>query len=245
MKKLIFTIFYLFLISGCSKNEADQEFTEPTTTTIFYSVLTGQHIYAPLKKGKSEYILKTDNPKIVAFEYLEDIEAVSISTLDCGEASITATYANNDTIAIIKIFVNYWESKKIEEIGKSETLSPEVFVESKDTETKQLIEKELWNYIDQRKGSLYSFDGDTKQFTIEITQLGEKHQGTYRWSIDSLTLSYNDTIEKYAFQMFPRRDYYKIHADKTEEYQSKYPKASITSVKISRIWYDSDKLHIQ
>ena len=170
---------------------------------------------------------------------------VSISTLDCGEASITATYTNNDTIAVIKVFVNYWEGKKIEEIGKSETLSPEVLVESKDTETKQLIEKELWNYIDQRKGSLYSFDGDTKQFTIEITQLGEKHQGTYRWSIDSLTLSYNDTIEKYAFQMFPRRDYYKIQADKTEEYQSKYPKASITSVKISRIWYDSDKLHIQ
>ena len=82
MGKLIFTTFCLFILFGCSKNEADQKIAEPTTTTISYSVLAGQHIYAPLKKGNSEYILKTDNPNIVTFEYLEDIEAVSISTLE-------------------------------------------------------------------------------------------------------------------------------------------------------------------
>ena len=245
MGKLIFTTFCLFILFGCSKNEADQKIAEPTTTTISYSVLAGQHIYAPLKKGNSEYILKTDNPNIVTFEYLEDIEAVSISTLDCGKASITVTDANNDTIAIIKISANYWGSKEIEEIGQSETVKPEVLVVSKDMETKLLIEKELWNYINQRNGTLYSFDGKTKEFTINITQLGERYQGTYCWSIDSLVLNYNNMTEKYGFQIIQGRDYYKIQADKTKEYQSIYPKAGITSVKISRIWYDSGKLHIQ
>lgn len=243
MKKIIFTTFCLFILSGCSKNEVDQGFAEPDT--ISYNVLAGQHIFAPLKKGDSEYILKTDNPNIVAFEYLEDIEAVSISTLDCGKASITVTDANNDTIAIIKVSANYWGSKEIEEIGKSETLKPEVLVESQNMETKLLIEKELWSYINQRKGTLYSFDKNTKEFTINITQLGERYQGTYCWSIDSLTLNYNNTTEKYAFHMIPGRDYYKIQTDKTKEYQSIYPKAGITSVKINRIWYDSGKLHIQ
>lgn len=234
----------VFLLSCSEKEtiEAEKEIKKPETT--LYAVIVGQQLKLPLEKGTSDYTLKTDNQDILSFEYFPDKEMVSIKTLQCGKASIFVINEINDTIKIIKVWPQYLGSTEIEEWGKSPTLSPEVLVESKDTQVKQLIEDELWNYINMRKGAKYIFENQTQIFKMDVPLLNEQYQGTYSWSADSLILNYNNITEKYGSTIIRGEDYYIIQADKTKEYQSVYPQAGITSVKIRRIWYDNGKLHI-
>ncbi len=114
----------------------------------------------------------------------------------------------------------------------------EVIVEAKDAEKKLLIENELWEYVKQRQRTLYTFDGETKEFTMDIAQSGVKYKGTYSCNMDSLILKYDNTTERYGFQIAVGRVSYIIKADKTKEYQLLYPNAGITSVKVNRVWYN-------
>lgn len=99
-----------------------------------------------------------------------------------------------------------------------------------------LIEKGVGNF----SNTLYTFDAETKIFTINNPRTGEKYQGSYDWNIDSLTLKYNDMTEKYGFKIATGRHHYLLWADKTEEYRLRYPDAGITSVRVKKIWYDYD-----
>lgn len=90
----------------------------------------------------------------------------------------------------------------------------------------------------QKSKTKYTFDSDTKEFTMNNPRQEQMIEGTFDWSIDSLILKYNDVTEKYGFKIATGRICYVIQADKTEEYQLLYPDAGITSVKVKRIWYD-------
>ncbi len=243
MKNIILIILSLLFLLSCTDKEDEIKIVRPKTT--LYSVIVGQQLKLAIEKGTNDYTLNTDNRDILSFEYFQDKEMVAIKTLQCGEASIFVTDTMSDTILIIKVSAHYIGSTEIEEWGKSAILSPEVIVECKDSHVKQLIEDELWNYVNLREGTKYSFNNKTKEFKMNITQLTEQYEGTYSWSIDSLILNYNNITEKYASTIILQKDIYIIQADKTKEYQLLYPQAEITSVKVSRIWYDKGKLHIQ
>ena len=66
------------------------------------------------------------------------------------------------------------------------------------------------------------------------------YEGTYQWDLTSLTLTCNGKTTKYGFG-FARGitiHGYVIQADKTQEYQQRYPDAGITEVKVNHIWKD-------
>ncbi len=238
MKKLAFIICSLLLICSCSDKQTDPQPKEPSKT--YFEPLVGEKFYASFDAEEDDYTLKIDNPEIISWEYTKHKGVIRIKALSSGNASISVTDANDNTIAIIGVWAHYFGSSNIEEITMhpDPNVKSEVIVEAKDAEKKLLIENELWEYVKQRQRTLYTFDGETKEFTMDIAQSGAKYKGTYSCNIDSLILKYENITEKYGFQIAAGRVSYIIKADKTKEYQLLYPNAGVTSVKVNRVWYD-------
>ena len=79
----------------------------------------------------------------------------------------------------------------------------------------------------------------TKKFTMKTTS-GISNEGIYEWDITSLTLMYDDKVERYGFKLAIGTEYeYIIQVDRTPKYQLKYPDAGITEVTVNRAWKDN------
>lgn len=236
MKHIIYTINFLLLFCCCSKKDTTLETIEPES--ISYSAYIGEtcNLFIDLKANK--YTVRNNNPGIASWSYIEKSDAISIKLEADGEGTIDILDANNNIKNIIHIYAFYFNADKIEESDMHPTEKAEVTVEVIDSDVKSLIEKQLWKEIEQKRGTFYSFKSDTKVFTMSYPQTTEKLQGTYKWSIDSLTLNYQNTIEKYGFKIATGRRCYLISSDKTKEYQLLFPNAGIKVVRTQTIWYD-------
>ncbi|MCS2890489.1 hypothetical protein [Parabacteroides faecis] len=238
MKKGIFIIYSLFVFCCCSEKETIQDPINPDVTS--FSGLVGEKFYVFIEMRANGYSLKNNDPQIISWEYIEKDDAICIYALNDGIGSIDVQDTEGNIKSIISVSAYDFGSSNIEEIAMHPTEKSSVFVEANDKNISKLIEDELWTEIKQKKKTLYSFNKETKEFTMNIPLLEQTFCGTFNWSIDSLTLKYNDITEKYSFQVATGRLCYIIRADKTKEYQLLYPDAGITSVKVKRIWYDWD-----
>lgn len=238
MKKGIFIIYSLLVFCSCSEKEVIQETINPDV--ISFSGFVGERFYAFVEMKANGYKLKNNNPQIVTWDYIEKDDAICIYAINTGIGTIDVLDIEGNTRSIISVSACDFGSSNIEEISMHPTEKSEVFVEANDVDVKQLIESELEEDIRQKHRTLYTFDKKTKGFTMNIPQQNQMFQGTFDWSIDSLTLKYNNVTEKFGFQVATGRVCYIIRADKTKEYQLLYPAAGITSVKVKRIWYDWD-----
>ena len=237
MKKGIFIIYSLLAFCCCAEKEIIQE-TLPDVTS--FAGFVGEKFYIFIEMKANGYKLKNNNPQIVSWEYIENDDAICVYAINTGIGSIDVLGVDGNIRSIISVSACDFGSSNIEEISMHLTEKSGMFVEANDAEIKQLIEDELEEDIRKKHRTLYTFDKKTKEFTMNIPQQEQTFQGTFDWSIDSLTLKYNNVTEKYGFQVATGRVCYIIRADKTKEYQYLYPSAGITCVKVKRIWYDWD-----
>lgn len=236
MKHILYIIYFLLLFCCCSEKETTQETVEPES--ISYSAYIGEKCDLFIELKTNNYTLRNNNPEIVSWSYIEKLDAVSIKLEAEGEGTIDVLDVNDNTKIIIHVHSFYFQANKIEELDMHPTERSEVIVEATDLEVKSSIEKKLWEEINRKKGTFYTFNSNTKEFTMSNPQTTEKFQGFYKWSIDSLILNYNNTTEKYGFKIATGRLCYIISSDKTKEYQLLFPSSGITAVRTKRIWYD-------
>ena len=78
---------------------------------------------------------------------------------------------------------------------------PEVRVEAQDTQTKQNIEKELMQELKNRNGTRYTFDNQTRLFTMTFPDGRKGYEGTYKCRVDSLIMQTQSIIKKYGYEV--------------------------------------------
>lgn len=238
MKYTLFFIYAIFLFCSCSEQEVVPEIAKPEL--IYFYGFIGEKNYAFIDMKANNYTLKIDDPEAISWKYIEKSDAVEINTSKGGSFSIDVLDKDGNVKIVISIYAFYLRSKHIEEISNHPTERIEIIVNVENNDIKKIIEDELREDLQQKDNTLYTFDAETKIFTINNPRTGEKYQGSYDWNIDSLTLKYNDMTEKYGFKIATGRHHYLLWADKTEEYRLRYPDAGITSVRVKKIWYDYD-----
>lgn len=240
MKEKIFIISIILLLYSCSKEgAAEQSVIKPQYTNFEYFV--GQEDFASFDATDENYTLNLNNPNIISWEYTKNKGVIRIKALNSGEASIKVTNTNGNVIAVFHVLVRYFGSKDIWETDEiSMDAKNNISIIAEDEEVKQSIEEELWEYVNSMKGTVYTFDDDTKKFTMDVKKLEQKHKGTYSCNGDSLNLNYEGITENYAFKIVAGVIYI-LKIDKTEKYRVLYPNAGISSVIVERVWYDKDR----
>lgn len=236
MRIIIFSILCLALsIFSCTKSDNDQTTGgTPQTKIIRLPGLVGEGFYVSIESEISQCTLELSEPEVASAKLIKDKKAVHVKMLNIGETSITVVNSEGNKIAIIYVRASYF-SGQLEEWRRVENIESEIIVEATDSQIKQSIHNELSKELELKLGTKYTFDADTKKFTMDIEQTAKKYRGVYAWNIDSLFLKYDDTVEKYSFDHCGSY-YYVIEANKTKEYQLKYPQAGITDIRIKRVW---------
>lgn len=149
---------------------------------------------------------------------------------------------NNKIVCEIYVYVIYFNSSEIINWGipfEGHPGSPGIIIKAIDLRIPPEIEVELREKEKPFIGATYTFNQETKKFTME-TDSGIFKEGTYEWNITSLTLMYDNKTEKFGFKFATGMSYgYILQSDKTVEYQQRYPDAGITEVKVNYIWKDN------
>lgn len=100
-----------------------------------------------------------------------------------------------------------WGSKDVEvENGAHPYVKPEVRVEAQDTQTKQNIEKELMQELKNRNGTRYTFDNQTRLFTMTFPDGRKGYEGTYKCRVDSLIMQTQSIIKKAIIYYFTQQN---------------------------------------
>ncbi len=175
-----------------------------------------------------------------------DEMSVCITTYKSGSTMIRLIDTDNNKIACeISVYVKYFNSPEIVNWGiplKGNPDYPGVIIKAVDLRIPPEIEVELREKEKPFIGATYTFNQETKKFTME-TDSGIFREGTYEWNITSLTLMYDDKTEKFGFKFATGISLvgygYILQSDKTSEYQQRYPDAGITEVKVNYIWKDN------
>lgn len=235
-------IAYLFLFSyGCSEEQPYEP--EKKYVSVWPEYTEYVRIEADLTHGN--YTLKSDNQEIATAIICDDKTSVCITTHKSGATMIRLIDTDNDKIVCeVSVSVKYFGSSKIIDWGIPLEGSPGVIVKAKDIEIQKKIEGEL--QVEGRSfiGTTYTFNRETNRFTMK-TLSGIFREGFYEWDITSLTLRYDDRVEKYDFNLATGMKYgYFIQADKTKKYQFKYPDAGITEVKVKHVWQDKGIIEV-
>lgn len=187
------------------------------------------------------------DPEKLKTEYfgIEHFGVVCIFPLCEGESSIHVLDKNNKLVKIIKIQTTMWGSKDVEvENGAHPYVKPEVRVEAQDTQTKQNIEKELMQELKNRNGTRYTFDNQTRLFTMTFPDGRKGYEGTYKCRVDSLIMQTQSIIKKYGYEVSYKNKFLIIREDRTEEFCQRYPDSGVTSVTTQEIWRDYSILDI-
>ena len=236
MKRIVFIISVLLLLCSCSnEEEVEQSVMEPEYDA--FECIVGQKFFASCKAEGKDYAISLDHPDIISWEPTKNKGVIRIKALNIGKASIKITVGNDSVVAVIDVSVRYFDSKEIWETGEApQDVKNKVVVTAEDSSVKQRIEKELWEGVNNMRGTTYAFDGDTKKFTMNVN--GQQHEGVYRCNGDSLVLNYEGMTENYAFKMVGGLTIYILTADRTEEFRGLYPNAGISSVIVERVWRD-------
>ena len=112
-----------------------------------------------------------------------------------------------------------WGSKDVEvENGAHPYVKPEVRVEAQDTQTKQNIEKELMQELKNRNGTRYTFDNQTRLFTMTFPDGRKGYEGTYKCRVDSLIMQTQSINKKIWIRSELQNKFLIIREDRTEEF---------------------------
>ena len=235
-------IVWLFM-SLCSCSEEQPYEPEQKAITLW----TGETGYVNIESDVTHcnYTLNTHNQEIVSATVHDEKKSVYIIAHKPGKTTIQLVDTDNNKILCeIAATINHFGSPEITEWGipqDGQPGSPGIIVKAKDTDIQKKIEHELRTESLVFVFAIYSFDWNTK-FTL-TTESGLFYEGTYEWDFTSLTLRYDNKVEKYGFKFSDEMiNGYVIQANKTEEYQQRYPDAGITEVKVNRVWHNSGKI---
>ncbi len=244
MKNPINYLLTLFiLLYSCSGSDATTQLPDEDPEYHTIQGWVGEKFSVGIFSPSDSYHIEVKNPDI-ATGIVSDKGMVQINTVSPGSTHIQVYNSADKVIALISIDVVYFGGKNIEEIDMHPTEKSNVTVDALDQNVKSIIEDELWTEIAFRKSTKYTFDVNTNQFTMYIPQSDKNYQGKYKWTLDSLTLIYDDVIEEYGFEIAIGRVCYLLKTDKTPYYQSLYPEAGITNVSQVRLLYDYDRVGI-
>ena len=226
-----FLLFVLLLASsyGCSEEQPYE--VEKESVSIWEG--DTRHVIIETDLTEHNYKLESENQEI-ATATLDEM-GVCIATYKSGSTMIRLIDTDNKKIACeIYVYVKYFNSPEIINWGiplKGNPDYPGVIIKAVDLKIPPEIEVELREKEKPFIGATYTFNQETKKFTME-TDSGIFKEGTYEWNITSLTLMYDNKTEKFGFKFATGMSYgYILQSDKTVEYQQRYPDAGITEVK--------------
>lgn len=238
MRFAIFLLIASLFISfyGCSKEEP----YEPEKKSI--SIWEGETSHISIETDLTRYncTLQSDNQEIAT----AIIDKMGICIITHKSGSTMIRLLDNDKILCeIFVYVKYFGSPEIIDWGiplkEGNPGYPGITIKATDLRIPPEIEKELREESKPFISAIYTFNQSTKKFTMK-TSPEIFYEGTYEWSLTSLTLIYNNKIEKYGFKFATGMEKgYIIQADKTEKYQQRYPDAGITEVKVNHVWKDN------
>ncbi|WP_290081851.1 hypothetical protein [Bacteroides acidifaciens] len=224
----------LFIVSyGCSKEEP----YEPEKKSI--SIWEGEtsHISIETDLTHCNCALQSEDQEIATATI--DKTGICITTHKSGSTMIRLL-DNDKILCEIFVYVKYFSSPEIIDWGiplkEGSPGYPGITIKATDLRIPPEIEKELREESEPFIGATYTFNQDTRKFTIK-TFSEVSYEGSYEWNLTSLTLMYDGKKEKYGFKFATGMSHgYIIEADKTEKYQRRYPDAGITEVKVNHVW---------
>lgn len=232
----------LFISSyGCSK----EELYEPEKKSI--SIWEGETSHISIETDLTHYncTLQSEDQEI-ATATIDEI-GICITTHKSGSTMIRLL-DNDKILCEIFVYVKYFSSPEITDWGiplkEGSPGYPGITIKATDLRVPPEIEKELREESEPFIGATYTFNQDTRKFTIK-TFSGISYEGSYEWNLTSLTLIHNGKKEKYGFKFATGMSHgYIIEADKTEKYKQRYPDAGITEVKVKRIWKNDGIIYV-
>jgi len=232
-----FLLFVLLCTSsyGCSEEEPYE--VEKKSVSIWEGETA--HVTIETDLIEHNYKLESENQEIATA--IIDEMGVCITTYKSGSTMIRLIDADKNEIACeIYVYVKYFSSPEIIDWGiplkEGSPGYPGIIIKATDLRIPPEIEKELREESKPFIGATYTFNQDTRKFTIK-TFSGISYEGSYEWNLTSLTLIHNGEKEKYGFKFATGMSYgYIIEADKTEKYKQRYPDAGITEVKVKHVW---------
>ena len=239
ISRLLLIVLLLASSYGCSEEEP-YEFEKKSV-----SIWAGDtwHVIIETDLTEYNYRLESENQEI-ATAILDEM-SVCITTYKSGSTMIRLIDTDNNKIACeISVYVKYFNSPEIVNWGiplKGNPDYPGVIIKAVDLRIPPEIEIELREKDKPFIGATYTFNQETKKFTMK-TDSGIFREGTYEWNITFLTLMYDDKAEKFGFKFATGISLgygYILQSDKTAEYQQRYPDAGITEVKVNYIWKDN------
>ena len=239
ISRVLLIVLLLASSYGCSEEEPYE--VEKKSVSIWEGVTS--HIIIETDLTEHNYKLESENQEI-ATAILDEM-SVCITTYKSGSTMIRLIDTDNNKIACeISVYVKYFNSPEIVNWGiplKGNPDYPGVIIKAVDLRIPPEIEIELREKEKPFIGATYTFNQETKKFTMK-TDSGIFREGTYEWNITSLTLMYDDKTEKFGFKFATGISLgygYILQSDKTAEYQQRYPDAGITEVKVNHIWKDN------
>lgn len=245
IKFLLITI--LFISYGCSEEQSYE--TESKTVSIWMG--ESEHINIETNLAHYNYTLELENQNIATAIIDDNIKGITIITHNKGKTKIWLLDTdNNKRLCEITIYSNYFSSPEIIDCGfPVDEVSdiPGVIIKASNAEVQKIIKSELLKECKTLIGTTFSFNMNTLRFTMK-TYAGNFAEGTYEWTLNSLTLKYNNKVDIFDFKFAEKgaRKYghYIIQADKTEKYQLQYPAAGIKEVKVCHYWQDNGIIQI-
>ena len=237
ISRVLLIVLLLASSYGCSEEEPYE--VEKKSVSIWAG--DTWHVIIETDLTEYNYRLESENQEI-ATAILDEM-SVCITTYKSGSTMIRLINTDNNKIACeISVYVKYFNSPEIVNWGiplKGNPDYPGVIIKAVDLRIPPEIEIELREKDKPFIGATYTFNQETKKFTMK-TDSGIFREGTYEWNITSLTLMYDDKTEKFGFKFATKMSYgYILQSDKTAEYQQRYPDAGITEVKVNHIWKDN------
>ena len=246
MRIYIFLFITSLLISsyGCSEEQPYE--VEKKSVSIWEGVTS--HIIIETDLTEHNYKLESENQEIATATL--DVMGVCIATYKSGSTMIRLIDTDNNKIVCeIYVYVIYFNSSEIINWGiplEGHPGSPGIIIKAIDLRIPPEIEIELREKEKPFIGATYTFNQETKKFTMK-TDSGIFKEGTYEWNITSLTLMYDDKTEKFGFKFATGISLgygYILQSDKTAEYQQRYPDAGITEVKVNYVWKDNEIIQL-
>lgn len=235
---LLITLLFIFSY-GCS----DEQPYEPEKQD--FSVWAGEKFHFNIETdiAHGNYALTSANQEIATATLDDNQTGINVITYKRGKTIIQLIDTDNNKIVCeISISVKYFSSPEIIDWGippESSSDYPGIIIKATDLRIPPKIEEELREEVKLFIGTTYTFNQKTMRFTMK-TDSGISYEGTYEWSLTSLTLMCNNKIEKYGFKFATGIMHgYIIQADKTQKYQLQYPDAGITEVKVNHVWQDN------
>ena len=190
MRIYIFLLLHHYSYLLCCSEEQPYE-VEKKSVSIWEGVTS--HIIIETDLTEHNYKLESENQEIATATL--DVMGVCIATYKSGSTMIRLIDTDNNKIVCeIYVYVIYFNSSEIINWGiplEGHPGSPGIIIKAIDLRIPPEIEIELREKEKPFIGATYTFNQETKKFTMK-TDSGIFKEGTYEWNITSLTLMYDD-----------------------------------------------------